>query len=95
MAKAPYASAVDSLMYAIVCTRPDIAQAVGVISPFMSNPGKDHWEGVKWLLRYLKGTSDVCLVYRKKEAVLEDFADANLGGCEDSGTENPWYEESN
>ena len=85
MAKVPYASAVGSLMYAMVCTRPDIAQAVGVISRFMSNPGKDHWEGVKWLLRYLKGTSDVCLVYRKKEAVLEGFADANLGGCEDSG----------
>ena len=49
----------------------------------MSNPGKDHWEGVKWILRYLKGTSDVCLVYRKKEAVLEGFVDANLGGCED------------
>src|SRR6187200_353775 len=85
MAKVPYASAVGSLMNAMVCTRPDIAQAVGVISRFMSNPGKDHWEGVKWLLRYLKGTSDVCLVYRKKEAVLEGFTDANLGGCEDSG----------
>ena len=85
MAKIPYASAVGILMYAMVCTRPDITQAVGVISRFMSNPGKDHWEGVKWLLRYLKGTSDVCRVYRKKEAVLEGFADANLGGCEDSG----------
>ena len=51
----------------------------------MSNPGKDHWEGVKWFLRYLKGTFDVCLVYRKKEAVLEGFADTNLGGCEDLG----------
>ncbi|KAL4568134.1 hypothetical protein LXL04_023736 [Taraxacum kok-saghyz] len=85
MAKVPYASTVGSLMYAMVCTRPDIAQAVEVISRFMSNPGKDHWEGVKWLLRYLNGTSDVCVVYRKKEAVLEGFIDANLGGCEDSG----------
>ena len=76
MAKVPYASAVGSLMYAMVCTRPDIAQAVVVVSWFMSNPGKDHWEEVKWLLRYLKGTSEVCL--------LEGLADANLGGCEDS-----------
>ncbi|KAL4573531.1 hypothetical protein LXL04_020341 [Taraxacum kok-saghyz] len=85
MAKVPYSSAVGNLMYAMVCTRPDISQAVGVISQFMSNPGKDHWEGVKWLLRYLKGTSDVCLIYKKKEAVHEGFTDANLRGCEDSG----------
>ena len=38
----PYASAIGSLMYAMVCTRPDIAHAVGVVSRFMSNPGKEH-----------------------------------------------------
>ncbi|KAK1417487.1 hypothetical protein QVD17_26616 [Tagetes erecta] len=54
MAKVPYASAVGSLMYAMVCTRPDIAHAVGVVSRFMSDPGREHWEAVKWLLRYLK-----------------------------------------
>lgn len=42
MKKVPYASAVGSLMYAMVCTRPDIAHAVGVVSRFLSNPGKDH-----------------------------------------------------
>ena len=42
MEKVPYASAVGSLMYAMVCTRPDIAQAVGLVSRFMSNPGKMH-----------------------------------------------------
>ncbi|KAJ0555551.1 putative RNA-directed DNA polymerase [Helianthus annuus] len=47
MAKVPYASAVGSLMYAMVCTRPDIAHAVGVVSRFMSNPGREHWEAVK------------------------------------------------
>ncbi|KAL8112467.1 hypothetical protein AgCh_019972 [Apium graveolens] len=57
MAKVPYASAVGSLMYVMVCTRPDIAHAVGVVSRFMSNPGREHWEAIKWLLRYLKGTS--------------------------------------
>ncbi len=39
MAKVPYASAIGSLMYAMVCTRPDIAHAVGVVSRFASNPG--------------------------------------------------------
>ena len=43
-----YSSAVGSLMYAMVCTRPDIAHAVGVVSRFMVNPGKDHREAVKW-----------------------------------------------
>ena len=51
----PYASAVESLMYAMVCTRPDIAHAVNTVSRFMSNPGRPHWEAVKWILRYLRG----------------------------------------
>ena len=42
MSKVPYASAVGSLMYAMVCTRPDIAHAVGVVSRYMNNPGKEH-----------------------------------------------------
>ena len=42
MSKVSYASAIDSLMYAMVCTRPDIAHAVGVVSRFMSRPGKQH-----------------------------------------------------
>ena len=42
MSRVPYASAFDSLMYAMVCTRPDIAHAVGVLSRFMSKPGKEH-----------------------------------------------------
>jgi hypothetical protein len=52
MSKVPYASAVGSLMYAMVCTRPDIAHAVGVVSRYMNNPGKEHWMAVKWILRY-------------------------------------------
>jgi len=42
-----YASIVSSLMYAMVCTKSDIAQAVGVVSRYMSNPGKEHWRAVK------------------------------------------------
>ena len=45
----PYASLVGNLMYAMVCMRPYIAHAVGVVSCFLSNPGKDHWEAVKWI----------------------------------------------
>ena len=42
MSKVPYASTIGSLMYAMVCTRPDIAHVVGVVSKFMSRPGKQH-----------------------------------------------------
>jgi len=80
MSKVPYASAVGSLMYAMVCTRPDIAHAVGVVSRFLSNPGKEHWEGVKWILRYLKGTSKMHLSFKRSNLTLQGFSDADLGG---------------
>jgi hypothetical protein len=47
MSRVPYASAVGSLMYAMVCTRPDIAHVVGVLSRYMSKPGKEHWTTIK------------------------------------------------
>nr|GEY14215.1 retrovirus-related Pol polyprotein from transposon TNT 1-94 [Tanacetum cinerariifolium] len=71
MAKVPYASAVGNVMCAMVYTRPYIAHAVGVVSRFMSNPRREHWEAVKWLLRYLKGTSKATLCFRRKEKILE------------------------
>ena len=47
MSKVPYASTIGSLMYAMVCTRLDIAHAVGVVSRYMNNPGKEHWMEMK------------------------------------------------
>lgn len=79
MAKAPYASAIGSLMYAMVCTRPDIGHAVGVVSRFMSSPGKAHWEAVKCILRYLRGTTDECLYFGKGELKVQGYVDADLG----------------
>ena len=51
MSKVPYSNAVGSLMYAMVCTRPDISHAVGTVSRYMHNPGKEHWQAMKWILR--------------------------------------------
>ena len=65
MDEIPYTCAVGSVMYAMVFSRPDIAQAVSMVNRYMSNPGKGHWEALKWLLRYLKGTSNVCLKFGK------------------------------
>ena len=56
MAIVSYASAIGSLIYAMICTRPNISLAVGVVSKYMSNPGKQQWEEMKWILRYLQGT---------------------------------------
>ena len=49
MMKIRDASAVRSLMYAMVCTQPDIGYAVGVVNRFMSNLGREHWVVVKWI----------------------------------------------
>ena len=64
MRKVPYAFAVGSLMYAMLCTRPDICYAVGVVSRYQSNPGPEHWIAVKHILKYLRRTRDYMLVYK-------------------------------
>uniref|UniRef100_A0A3Q7GHA3 GAG-pre-integrase domain-containing protein n=1 Tax=Solanum lycopersicum TaxID=4081 RepID=A0A3Q7GHA3_SOLLC len=91
MTLVPYASAVGSLMYAMVCIRPDIAHAVGVVSRYMANPGKKHWEAVKWLLRYLRGTSNTSLCFGKGKVTLQVFVDADLGGDVDSRKSTSGY----
>jgi len=65
MTRMPYGSPVGSLMYAMVCIRPDLSQAVSMISRYMYDPGRGHWEEVKWVLRNIKGTIDVGLVFEK------------------------------
>ena len=72
MTRVPYASVVGSLMYAMVCTRPDLSQAVSMISRYMHDPGRGHWEAVKWVLRYIKGTIDVGLVFENDFKVKQE-----------------------
>jgi hypothetical protein len=79
MEKVPYSSAVGSLMYLMVCTRPDIAQAVSVVSRYLSCPGKGHWEAVKWIFRYLRGTIDARLEFGNGKA-LTGYVDADFAG---------------
>ncbi|GKB97749.1 transposable element [Tanacetum coccineum] len=78
MSRIPYASAVGSLMYAMVCTRPDIAHAMSVVSRYMAHPGKEHWNAVKRIFRYLKGTSDVGLIYGgDREYLVAGYSDSD------------------
>ena len=60
----PYVSAISSLMYAMVCTRPDLSQAVSMISRYMHDLGRGHWEIVKWVTVH-QGYIDVRLVFEK------------------------------
>ena len=84
MSKVPYSSVVGNLMHAMVCTRPDIAHAVRVVSRFLSNPRKEHWAALKWILRYLRGTSRMCLCFGSGEPILKGYSDADMAGDLDS-----------
>ena len=79
----PYANAIGSLMYLMVCTRPDLAFAVSSVSKFMSNPGKNHWEAVKWVLRYVRGTMTTGIVYSREQNqgnIIVGYVDADYAG---------------
>ena len=73
-----YDSAVGSLMYAMLCTRPDICFAVGVVSRFQSNPGLDHWVAVKHILKYLRRTRNYMLVYSGEDMILRGYTDSDF-----------------
>ncbi|KAM6570403.1 hypothetical protein CsatB_018388 [Cannabis sativa] len=83
----PYASCVGSLMYCMVCTRPDLAYALIMVSRFIADPGKEHWSAVKWILRYLKGSMDIGLVYDNKfqEGIeVNGYVDSDYAGSIDT-----------
>ncbi|KAJ4721450.1 Retrovirus-related Pol polyprotein from transposon TNT 1-94 [Melia azedarach] len=85
MSRVPYASAVGSLMYAMVYSRPDLAQSLSVVSRFMGEPGKEHWQAVKRIFRYLKGTFDVGLIYGgDTHCLVTGFSDSDYAGDVDS-----------
>ncbi|GJW53165.1 retrotransposon protein, putative, ty1-copia subclass [Tanacetum coccineum] len=72
MRRVPYASAIGSIMYAVRCARPDVAFAKNLSSRFQQNPGEIHWSVVKTILKYLRNTKDMVLVYgAKPEAELK------------------------
>jgi hypothetical protein len=85
MRNVPYRSAVGALMYAMTCTRPDIAVAVSRVSCFMQNPGELHWAAVKRIFRYLHGTSQFVLrLSASSDVVLSGYCDADFAGCIDT-----------
>ncbi|KAK8635004.1 hypothetical protein V6N13_022882 [Hibiscus sabdariffa] len=67
MSQIPYASAIGSIMYTMICTRPDLSYALSMTSRYQANPGEGHWTAVKNILKYLRRTKDVFLVYGGEE----------------------------
>ena len=76
-----YQSAVGSLLYLSVGTRPDMAYAVSNVAKFSSHPTNKHWVAVKRIMRYLKGTSDLGLLYTKEgSSKCVGYSDSDWGG---------------
>jgi hypothetical protein len=88
-----YASVVGSLMYAQVCTHPDLAFVTGMLVRYQKNSGKPHWDGVKKALRYLQGTKCLMLTYKKSDAPLEivGYSDSDFAGCLDTEKSTSGY----
>jgi Reverse transcriptase (RNA-dependent DNA polymerase)/Integrase core domain/GAG-pre-integrase domain len=83
MRDVPYHEAIGSAMYAAIATRPDIAFAIQTVSRFSTNPGPAHWEAVKKIFRYLKGTANLWLTYGEKGTTLAGYSDADGSMGED------------
>jgi hypothetical protein len=83
MLKYPYRELVGSIMYLAQCTRPDLAYAASKLGQFSSNPGMDHWVAGKRVLRYLCGTLEHRLCFKKGARLLEAYCDADWAGDTD------------
>ncbi|KAL1563711.1 gibberellin 2beta-dioxygenase [Salvia divinorum] len=78
MRRIPYASAVGSLMYAMLCTRPDICFVVGMVARYQSNPGQGYWIAVKTILKYLRRTKGYSLVYQASDMYPLGYTDSDF-----------------
>nr|GEV66525.1 zinc finger, CCHC-type [Tanacetum cinerariifolium] len=86
-----YSRVIGCLMYAMTCTRPDIAFAVGKLSRYTSNPGTQHWQAIQRVLKYLKKTMDYRLVYSGYPLVLEGYTDASwISNTDDNSSTSDW-----
>jgi hypothetical protein len=84
-ARYPYCSLVGSMLYLMVCTRPDIAQSVGALTRYMSKPNQSHWTAAQGVLRYLASTPGYGIIYTAKaDNYVMGYCDADHGGDTDT-----------
>ena len=84
MRRIPYASAVGSLIYVMLCTRPNIYYVVGIVSCYQSNPRMGHRRAVKHILKYLRRTRDYMLVYSGGDLNPIGYTDFDFQSVKDS-----------
>jgi transposase InsO family protein len=89
--KFPYSELVGSLLYLAVCTRPDIAQAVGAVARYLSKPTVSHWNAVHMILRYVKGTVKYGLMYGHGDLGIIGYCDADYAGDIDTRRSTTGY----
>ena len=92
MSRVPYTLAIGSIMYAMLCTRPDILYALSVTSRYQSNPGDGHWVAVKNILKYFRRTKDMFLIYGgSEELVVKGYTDASFQTDQDDSKSQSGY----
>ncbi|XP_070018025.1 secreted RxLR effector protein 161-like [Nicotiana sylvestris] len=91
MKAVPYASVVGCFMYAMLYTRPDICFAIGMVSRFQSNLGREHWTVVKHIIKYLKRTRDYMLVYHSSDLAPIGYTDSDFQSDRDSRKSTSGY----
>jgi hypothetical protein len=93
MSDIPYAPAIDSIMYVVQSTRPDVALALSLMSCYQDNPRTSHWKVVKGILKYLKNTKDMVLVYggSEEELSIKGYVDASFDTDPDDSKSQTGY----
>jgi hypothetical protein len=93
MSNIPYASAIGSIMYAMLSTQPDVALALSLMSYFQSNPGVSHWTVVMSILKYLRNTKDMVLLYggSEEEFNIKGYVDASFDTDPDDSKSQTGY----
>ncbi|PON89609.1 hypothetical protein TorRG33x02_145910 [Trema orientale] len=84
MRNIPYASVVGSLMYVMLCTRPDICYAIKIVSRYQSNLGPEHWSAVKHILKYLRRTRNYMLVHPREDLTPVRYTISDLKSDKDA-----------
>ncbi|KAL0420379.1 UNVERIFIED_CONTAM: putative transposon Ty5-1 protein [Sesamum latifolium] len=83
MSNIPYASVIGNIQYVVQCTMPDVTYALSVTSRYQACVGVAHWGKVKSILKYLKKTKDMFLIYGDGELIMEGYSDASFQSDDD------------
>jgi hypothetical protein len=83
MRNVPYAEAIGSILWPVMISRPDAAFSVSVLSQFIQNPGRIHWEALQRVIVYLNSTKDLWLTFGGRTTSLEGYCDADWAGQKD------------